>query len=405
MALLLPAIQGKLGDVTYYALTMKARELVEKVIIPSEQPDWTHQELDQYFQRDINYSRVKSKVAPYFSENPSRFSSSIVVALHELEKNTSFSPLMGGVNQIGVLTIDGGCELLPIDGQHRVLAIKYAISGRDNNGEPLRDMAPNQELAKEDVPVILVDFKIDKVRAIFSAVNEHAKRTTTSENIVVGKELIKKLTRDVASRIFTVRLVKRDGKVLNLEDHRIATLSSIANCSKDLFDAIFPDIRKEKGQPAQGMGWEYETILEAMEDHWHSVINNTDFYKAALEETGEPGDDKRISLKKDWLISRAMVQECLFKAFAMLIAEDGHFYAKPDEAAQALNKLPLRTNDIAVWQPFLFSNDGKIGNKNKKFTAEFMTYLVIGDEYHRKDKLAADYAKFLPGRALPPPLK
>lgn len=397
MALIVPAIQGKLGEITYYNLIMKAGELVEKAAIPSEQDDWNKRDLDDLFQRKVDYSRIRRKIAPYFANNSFRFSSAIIVALQDFEKEFSFVPLAGKETQMGLATIAGGAKLFVIDGQHRVLAIKYAIRGKDNNGKKMRGVEPQKDLAKEDVPVMLIDFEINKVRDVFIAVNETAKRTTTSENILIGEKLIQKLARDIAVMVFDKRLVKMDAKVLNLDDFRATTLSAIANCTQDIFNALHPSEKNKKAASYKTMGvWEYRGIQAKVERRWKALVNNNDFYQAMLKEKGPSGDRKRINLKKEWLISRAVVQECLFKAFALLIADDGPFYASADEAALALNKLPLKAENMAHWQPFLFSSNGKIINKNKKFTADLMAYLVAGDSYRRKDEVLKKYKQFFP---------
>ena len=407
MSLILPAISGKIGKTSYYTLVMKAKDLADRVVIPKKDPNWDQKDLEQYFQRNINYPRVKKSVAPYFANNSFRFSNTVIIAIRDFDRNVSFTPLKSGLPQSGLVTFDDNCKLVPIDGQHRVLAIKYAISGKDDEGKAIRFVeGPNLELAEEDVPVILVPFETARARAIFSAVNQHAKRTTVSENILLGEEVTHKITRDITRSVFSERLVKKDAKVLDLDDYRVTTLSSLHSCIKDVFDVLHPDIKYVKSLSYRDVKpLEYAVFLESIEDCWESMTSNNDFYRAALANKKQSSDQAREDLKKEWLVSRAMVQECLFKAFALLVAEGGYFYdAKPDEAAQALNRLPLKTNDIAVWQPFLFNPDGTIGNKNKKFIAEFMAYLTIGDKYPEKEKLAASYAKFRPGEELPTPV-
>ena len=408
MALLLPAIKGRLGTNDYYVATMKARELAEKVVIPSETPGWHHRALDSYFQRDISYQRVRNKVAPYFNKEADRFSGTIVVALENFEKKVSFQALTSGSKQLGLLMIDGDSELLPVDGQHRALAIKYAILGHDDEGKPLSRLDPNPDLAREDIPVMIIPFEEEKVRKIFGALNENAKPTTQSENIVTGDKLIQDLTRFVAASVFTTGLVKREGKTLDLESPKITTLSSIETGTKYIFDACFPDLKPEKRKPVKDMGVEYPDIRDAVEQRWRTITDNIDFYRLSIQAKDAASDQKRITLKKEWLISRAYVQNCLIHAFTLLIAEGSCFYEHEEGAAQALNLLPLKVAQMRHWQPFLFSNNKKVVAGNKKFTAELMAYMVAGTHYAGKDKLLQDYRKFFPGepnKQLPDPVK
>ena len=407
MALLLPAIKGKLGTNDYYVATMKAKEIAEKVVIPSEAPDWHHQELDLYFQRDINYTRVRNKVAPYFNKEDDRFSGTIVVALENFEEKVSFQALAGGESQFGLLAIDRNSEFLPIDGQHRALAIKYAISGRDSEGRLLPRLKPNPDLAQEDVPVMIIPFDRDKVRRIFIALNEHAKKPAANENIVISEKIIQALTRSIAASVFTNRLVKRKNKVLELESPEITTLTSMATGTKHIFDACFPELKSYRRNTPNDIGMEYIVIQEAIERHWQTITNSIDFYRLSMLDERDSGDQARIDLKKEWLLSRAYVQDCLIHAFALLIAEEAPFYANEEGAAQALNHLPLRVEQMRHWQPFLFSNNQRVVAGNKRFTTELMVYMASGTHYAEKDKLLRDYRKFFPeepNKQLPDPV-
>ena len=408
MALLLPAIKGKLGTNDYYVATMKARELAEKIVIPSESSDWLHQDLDSYFQRAINYKRVRDEIAPYFNKRSDRFSGTIIVALQNFKKKVTFQALTSGDNQCGLLMIDGASEFLPIDGQHRALAIKYAISGHDNEGKPLPQMEPNLDLTQEDIPVMLIPFHKATVRKIFMSLNEHAKNPTPNEKIAIGDNLIQALTRSVAASVFTIRLVKIKDKTLELDSPKITTLTSLATGTEYIFDSLYPDLKKYKKKPVKEMGAEYQGIRDAVEKHWQTITNHIDFYRLSMRSGEVSGDRTRVALKKKWLVSRPMVQDCFIHAFSLLIAKGSRFCKQETDAAKALNHLPLKASQMRHWQPFLFSNNQRVVAGNKRFTTQLMVYMASGDYYIAKDKLLQRYREFFPGepkKQLPDPVK
>ena len=65
MAQSLPALRGKFGSTEFYLVTMKASEFVRTVIVPKEMEGWENLSVEEKFQREINYKRVKEKMAPY----------------------------------------------------------------------------------------------------------------------------------------------------------------------------------------------------------------------------------------------------------------------------------------------------------------------------------------------------
>ena len=74
MASVLPAMQGKFGNTEYWIVTMPAKELTERLIIPSEIEGWTEVTLEERYQREINYNRVRNQIAPYLVHDDDRFS-------------------------------------------------------------------------------------------------------------------------------------------------------------------------------------------------------------------------------------------------------------------------------------------------------------------------------------------
>ena len=69
---------------------------------------------------------------------------------------------------MGFLTFNGGELFIPLDGQHRAKAFKFAIDGADDNNRPIEGMKGNVDLASDKVAVILVRFDQTTARRIFT---------------------------------------------------------------------------------------------------------------------------------------------------------------------------------------------------------------------------------------------
>ena len=188
--------------------------MANKVKIPREMDDWDDASIEERYQRDINYNRVRKQIAPYLANDDSRFFGAIIVAAMNFETNFLFEPLsdlttkglpglyLAAASGMGFLTLSGGEVLVPLDGQHRLKAIEFAVTGRDERGLDIPNIKnPCTQLANDDVTVVLVAYDQQKARNIFTRVNRYAKPTTTGQNIVTDDDdFAAVLSRDIANK-------------------------------------------------------------------------------------------------------------------------------------------------------------------------------------------------------------
>ena len=144
--------------------TMKAKDLVGKAIIPSKMKDWPNLSLEEREQRDIDIGRIKKHIAPYLALDEGQiFFGAIILAAKQESKNedslhfehisevfstgNSHNVTKTEAKGIGFLNFTGGEVLIPLDGQHRLLAIKFAIEGKDNESKDITGIEPCLELA------------------------------------------------------------------------------------------------------------------------------------------------------------------------------------------------------------------------------------------------------------------
>ena len=64
MSSVYPSMRGKFGSTEYFMVTMKANDVANKLVIPNEMPGWGDLDIEERFQREIKYRRVRNQIAP-----------------------------------------------------------------------------------------------------------------------------------------------------------------------------------------------------------------------------------------------------------------------------------------------------------------------------------------------------
>lgn len=421
-----PAMKARLGDINYYIVSMKVGELAEKAKILSEQPEWENSTIEELYQRKINYSRVENQIAPYLAGTKSRFFGSVIVAVRKF-KDDQFESLEelsnSGLVQrpsrayrdatrgVGIITFDGGEVLEPLDGQHRIKALKCAISGTGNNGQDLGFM-PDPDLADEDVCVILVPHQLKQSRRIFTTVNKYAKNTTTNENIIVNDDdVIARITRMIANEIFGARLINMDSNTLGITSGYFTTLSTIYTSTEAMLCSRFKrkfSTMDKKALPEKGKVTAYENAARNL---WGKLVKDIDQWSAALKDKSPKGDSNRSEMRKASLLGRPIVQQVLIESYIRLRnAQMSH-----NQACTRLNKVDFgvytRPEDRPEWHGVCITPAGKMTNKLVPLAIRIIAY-IAGENLTRgnKDQLLSDYKKNDPARnkshiQLPPQVK
>ena len=412
MATTVAAMKGRLGDTDYYILSMKAQELADKVKIPKELEGWEDESVEERYQRDLNYNRVKKQIAPYFANDDSRFFGAIIVAAINFNDDGMFEKLSDVIPQknmpgpykpaastMGFLTFDGGEVLVPLDGQHRLKAIQFAVTGRDQNGREIADIpTPCTDLAQEDVTVILVAYEASRARKIFTRVNRYAKPTTSGQNIVTDDDdFVAVLAREVTNDLIGARLVKYTSNTLTTRDPHFTTLSIVYNCNDEIIKT-FPDGKIDKS--ALPNNDKQKLYRNKVREVWEVLLENIEVFVSALADLESTGDEGRRELREHNLLGKPVTQECLVRAFLRLTAPDGTNLSS-DEACKHLNDLPwgITNENLHVWDRVLWTGgtDGKVITKNRNLATNLIGYLA-GEKLteERKAELLRDYRSQFP---------
>ncbi len=188
-----PAIRARMGSNDYFQVAISARDLASVAIPVSELSEWRQWSISERFQRELAMRRIQEELIPYLVRSADRFFGSLIVLVYEPEE-FSFEPLaeltsgLGAAyrafsERVGFLTVSGG-QLVALDGQHRLVALREIVGGRAEVDGPY-----SNEIADDEVCVVFVRHEVlEKTRRIFNKVNQHARPTSKSDNIITSED-------------------------------------------------------------------------------------------------------------------------------------------------------------------------------------------------------------------------
>lgn len=393
MATTVFAIKGKLGSTEYYVITMKAGEVVSNIRIPKDVEGWGDLDIEQRYQREINDTRVKNFIAPYLANDKDRFFGSLLVTMQNSD-NIEFESLTDVVKKLpvayktpasgaGFLTLTGAEIMFPIDGQHRLRALKYAIDGKDSSGKDIPNLHASSDLAQEDIVIILFKFNIETSRKIFTKVNKYAKPTTKAQNLITDDDdVVAVITRKIANEVLDARMVNFKNNTLNNKSVEFTTLATLYECVSSIIDAIHGRVDKATRPDDQTERLYYKSVTDVFND----LVENIEHFKTILTHTGEEGDERRKELRMQILLAKPIVQLCLVKAFMKIKdakTEDGRTPTNA-EVFQGLNDMDWSMKDI-TWQKILMNGERIMSGKGTinlatNFIIYFSGFMLKDDE-------------------------
>ena len=376
---LIPAIRGQLGSTEYWIATMKASEVVNSLQIPKEMPDWDNESIEERYQREINYKRVREQIAPYLAQDPDRFFSALIVdiingdgvsfdPLKELTKLPALFESLG--SSFGVLKFTGDEILVPLDGQHRLCALKFALLGRDQEGKAIETFTHNPLIASDDITLILVRHDRRKARKIFNKVNRYAKAVSKADNLIISEDdYIAILTRNLANNLF-FGLVNTTSNTISEKSNDVTTLSALYEATLEYLSesVIFPRKIATEILPSA----EDQTLLKVeAEKFWVHILREVDVFKEALDDRTEEGKAKRIELRATFILMKPIVQHALVGAIKLLM-NDG---MSLDEAINRANRLDWRF-DCEDWERIAVLPGGRIiaGAQPRRLLSRVIAY-------------------------------
>ena len=388
MASVHPAMRGKFGSTEYFMITMKANNVASQLEIPKDMPDWSELELQERFQREINFNRVRKLIAPYLANDPDRFFGALIVDVLNPE-GMEFEPLdnvlpsrnvpqlyQTAAQAFGFLTLSGGEMLVPLDGQHRLAAIKFALSGTDERGNSIEGVNPNTDLANDDVLLIMIKHDDpSKGRKIFNKVNRYAKSTTKAENLITADDdIIAVIARDISNELVGSRLVNYKSNTLSNTAPQFTTLSTIYESTKSILEENFGRISiVALPSPA-----EQNLYRSTAKDHWERILRGVTVFDRALIDGEESGDQGRKDIRRTILLGKPVAQLTLVQAIVRLLASDMGDGSRLswDDVLARVNDLDW-TNENPIWQNVLLLGTRVVSGKTAvNFASRFISYYL-----------------------------
>ena len=392
-------MKGRMGGMDYYLMSLKASELVNLVKEPKNMPGWDNEKIEEIYQRKINYGRVRNQIAPYLANNKtSRFFGALIVAAFNFDETVEFTPLneipavsvsklradeKEAGSKIGMLTLHGGVMMAPLDGQHRLKALEFAMLGKDQSGKDIPGITVDPDLANEDISVILLPYQPESARRIFTRVNRYARRPSASETYLTDDDdLFAVLARRVTNEVIGGRLVKYTQPTLRPSDGEFTTLANLHACCETIVKYSFPPKMVEAAKRQDFSDEIEEACHHAVVTVWNRLLAEIGVFRDATGDRSEQGDAGRKEIRRHNLLGRPVPQECLVSAYLALT--QGATKMPWKDACKHLNALPWEITEVnvgGVWQGVLWSGgtDGKIITKNRPITSQIIAYMAGED--------------------------
>ena len=385
MASVYPAMRGTFGSTDYFIVTMKANDVANQITIPKEMPGWDDMNIEERFQREINYTRVKKQIAPYLANDPDRFFGALIVDVINPEE-MDFEPaekVLGSrvprlyqtaSKSFGFLTLSGGEMLVPLDGQHRLAALTFALSGKDEKQNPISGVDPNPNLANDDVLLIMIKHDLKKGRSIFNKVNRYAKRTSKGDDLITADDdVIAVISREsIANDVIGSRLVNYRSNTLSDKAHYFTTLATVYEATKVTLEENFGRIDVQN-LPSR----EQRTLFEqTAREYWEALTDGVTVFHSALVDKEESGDERRREIRSSSLLGKPVAQLALMRAVVRMRKAD-----KPDGAKFALQEIVDRINEVdwssdnVRWQRILLNGTRVVsGRQAVLFASRYIAY-------------------------------
>lgn len=392
----LGCIQAKMGRTTYYICKMAAGELIDKVGIAKELPEWPDMTAEEKMQRECDIKRIVDEIVPYVTEDPDRFFSSLIVDIYSGFKEISFEPLSKVVGDLpsayavpmadmGFITLPGRERLIALDGQHRLLSLKIAIRGimgvpgGTKSFAAMDKLQPHPELANEELSIILVEHTdTAKIRKIFNKINKYAKQTSRSDNIITSDDdtfavIVRRLFQKGGplAPINGIELVNWKSNTLSQRSKNLTTLSALYTIA----ETVLRDRKlSSKMLPVPAV---LEEAYQTIASFWEATLSGVQVYQQYLELTR---NNKPVSsLREENLLMKPVTQMALAHA-ALMAQRKGIQW---DAVVGKLNLIDWSFNN-ELWFNILV-----IGSANKKMitgkdsirsAGMVIAYMVMGGQ-------------------------
>jgi DNA sulfur modification protein DndB len=309
------------------------------------------------------------------------------------------------MNKFGILYLSGSEIMIPLDGQHRLAALDFAITGKDEKKNDIKGLKPNPEVAADTCTVILIRHDLDKARKIFNKVNKYAKPTSKADNLITDdSNYIAVITREnIIGEILPTRIVRSgSGNTLPATAPEFTTLATVYEINlriEEAYTAKKPDLNKLP-RPE-----DIKLAVQNLVDFWKEFIE-IQAYQHSLADPSEDGDDRRKEIRKSSVACKPIVQRVLAEVILELqIGNDDTEKLTIKEIVSRINRLEW-SPEHSLWQGILLNGDKVISGASPQRLAVRMISYLLGQSLEpiELEKLRASFLANNPDRAFPDPI-
>jgi len=387
-----------MGSTTYYQANLKARELAAVAKTAAELDAWKEWSIFERFQRDLAIKRVEQQIVPYLAKTKDRFFGALIVLVFGPDvftfESLSDSKVKLGrayrdvAERMGFLTIEGG-DLVVLDGQHRLAALRGVVTSGDEVKGRYRD-----KIAEDELCVIFIEHEtFEKTRRIFNKVNRYAKPTSPSDNIITSEDdgsaivarwLVEdKPPLDLESPKPPLHhtddrgepLVEWRSTKLNAADTKLTTLSALYQTVQVILEANGIRNFDEAHRVNRPSDKELRVAYTLAGEWWTAVVEQLDPIAAGIHNPTMIPEYRRYH--EPWsLLFRPIAQVALFWGL------EGAFRRgmSLNEALRRANRINWRASD-PMWIDTVIRSNGQMNAKAEgiRLAGRLIAYLIAAD--------------------------
>src|SRR5947208_3343357 len=225
-----PAMQGTIGQRTYYSCLMKLNAVPKMFTFR----DWAEFTAEDREQRILNKKRVPD-IAKYILDNEDGYLFASITASYK--NKADFKPVEPG-STLGQLEMEfEDANFIINDGQHRCAAITAAI-------------AVNPALGDETISVLLFPYESrERVQQMFSDLNRFVVKTSKSLDILYDKrDVVSQVTVDIVEQVPVFKgMVDKDAMSLPVRSNKLFSLAALYDANSELLKAqVEAEVAAEK---------------------------------------------------------------------------------------------------------------------------------------------------------------
>lgn len=283
-----PAIRSGIGCWNYYISSMTFQQVSEFVKMPDE--IYTSKKLSEMMQRSITDNVIE--LIKYIKNEKERFFNALILAVYDGEPQWHegvFEYEDEEFYNIGVLEFDkeSGVKIFPVDGQHRVAAIKSIEEELENN--------------PEEIPVIFIAHKNDKdgimrTRRLFTTLNRYAKPVKLNEIIALDEDdIVAIVTRELIEdgSIFSESNIafSKTESTKDTDQDTFTNIITLYKCNEYLLKSFFKDndikAKDSEYKRYRKSNEEIHAFQNYCENFWKLLISNNSDIKKYFDSTDE----------------------------------------------------------------------------------------------------------------------